>query len=60
MGKRGFRYRCAGLDVKAPYRLPVVHGVEGGNFVDAHRGHLEQAGDFVHDADAGEAMLALA
>lgn len=46
--------------MKAPYRLPVVHGVEGGNFVDAHRGHLEQAGDFVHDADAGEAMLALA
>jgi hypothetical protein len=38
----------------------VVHGVEGGNLVDALRGHLEDTGDLVHDADAGEAVLALA
>ena len=38
----------------------VVHGVEGGDLVDAHGGHLEQAGDLVHDTDAGEAVLALA
>lgn len=39
---------------------PVVHGVEGGDLVDTHGGHLEDAGDLVHDADAGEAGLALA
>ena len=38
----------------------VVHGIEGGDLVDAGRGHLEQAGDLVHDADRGEAVLALA
>ncbi len=40
--------------------LAVVHGVEGCDLVDAHWGHLEHAGDLVHDADAGEAVLALA
>ena len=39
---------------------PVVHGVEGGDLVDAHGGHLEEAGDLVHDADGGEAVLTLA
>ena len=38
----------------------VVHGVEGGDLVDAGGGHLEQAGDLVHDANGGEAVLALA
>lgn len=38
----------------------VVHGVKGGDLVDAHGGHLEEAGDFVHDADRGETVLALA
>ena len=38
----------------------VVHGIERGHFVDAHGRHLEDAGDFVHDTDAGEAVLALA
>lgn len=40
--------------------LAVVHGVEGRDLVDAHGGHLEQPGDLVHDADAREAVLALA
>lgn len=40
--------------------LPVVHGVERRDLVDAHGGHLEEAGDLVHDADGGEAVLALA
>ena len=39
--------------------LAVVHGVECGDLVDAHGGHLEQASDLVHDADAGEAVLSL-
>lgn len=53
-------YRCAGLDKKLAHGRAVVHGVEGGDLVDAHGRHLEQAGDLVHDADAGEAVLALA
>ena len=40
--------------------IPVIHGVEGGNFVDSHRGHFKQACYFVHDADACEAELPLA
>ena len=38
----------------------VVHGIEGGDLVDAHGGHVEEARHLVHDADAGEAVLALA
>lgn len=53
-------YGCAGLDEELADRRPVVHSVEGGHLVDAHRGHLEQAGDLVHDGYAGEAVLALA
>jgi hypothetical protein len=48
------------LHVKLAHGRAVVHGVEGGDLVDAHGGHLEEAGDFVHDADRGEAVLALA
>ena len=50
----------AGLDVELANRGPVVHGVERGDLVDAHGGHLEDARHLVHDADAGEAVLALA
>lgn len=39
--------------------LPVVHGVERRDLVHAHGGHLEEAGHLVHDADGGEAVLAL-
>jgi hypothetical protein len=53
-------YRRASLDEKLAHGRAVVHCVEGGDLVDAHGGHLEQAGDLVHDADAGEAVLALA
>lgn len=53
-------YRSAGLDEELANRRPVVHGVEGGHFVDSHGGHLEDASDLVHDTDAGEAVLALA
>jgi hypothetical protein len=56
----GQTYRRAGLDKELADGRPVVHGVEGGNLIDAHRGHLEQARDLVHDGDAGEAVLALA
>lgn len=56
----GKHYRRAGLDEKLAHGRAVVHCVEGGDLVDAHGGHLEQAGDLVHDADAGEAVLPLA
>ena len=57
----GFKtYRRAQLDKVLANGLPVVHGIESCDFVDTHGGHLEEAGDLVHDADAGVAVLALA
>lgn len=56
---RGNSYRCAGLDKEFANWGTVVHGVERSHLVDSHRGHLEEAGDLVHDANAGEAMLTL-
>jgi len=53
-------YGGAALHVVLSHGLPVVHCVESGNFIDTHGRHLEDAGDFVHDADAGETVLALA
>ena len=41
-------------------RIPVVHGVEGGDLVDTHWGHFQYPRNLIHDADAGEAVLALA
>jgi hypothetical protein len=52
-------HRCADLDVKAANWIPVVHGIEGGDLVDAHRRHLQHACDLVHDADACESVLPL-
>lgn len=46
--------------MKPPHRIPVVHRVEGCHFVDPHGRHLQPSCHFVHDADAGEAVLALA
>lgn len=40
--------------------VAVVHGVEGGDFVDAHGRDLQHARDLVHHADAREAVLPLA
>jgi hypothetical protein len=48
------------LDVVTTDGVSVVHGVESGNLVDAHRRHFQSAGDLVHDADATETVLALA
>lgn len=48
------------MDVVTTDGIPVVHGVEGGNLVDTHGRHLQDASDLVHDADAGEAVLSLA
>ncbi len=53
-------YRGAHLDMELPYRLAVVHGVKSRNLIDPHGRHLQPACNFVHDADAGEAVLALA
>lgn len=53
-------HRGADLDMEAAHGGPVIHGVEGGHLVDAHGGHLQDARHLVHDADAGEAVLALA
>lgn len=58
--RAGGYYRGANLEVELPDRLAVVHGVEGRNLVNAHGWHFQPACDFVHDADAGEAVLALA
>lgn len=40
-------------------RVPVVHGVECGHLVDTHGRHLQYPSHLVHDADAGEPVLAL-
>lgn len=53
-------YRRANLQEELAHGVPVVHGVERGDFVDSHRGHLQHPSHLVHDANAGEAMLALA
>lgn len=53
-------YRRASLDKELAHGRTVVHGVEGGNLVDAHGWHFEDTSDLVHDADGGEAVLALA
>ena len=53
-------YGGADLHVVFPDRGAVVHGVEGSDLVDAHRRHLEETRNLVHDAEAGESVLALA
>lgn len=52
-------YGCADLDVELAHWVAVVHGVECRHFVDTHWRHLEYPRNFVHDADAAEAVLAL-
>jgi len=59
LGKWG-TYGGAALHMIFAHGLSVVHCVESGNLIHTHGRHLEDAGDFVHDADAGEAVLALA
>jgi hypothetical protein len=46
--------------MELPDRLPVVHGVEGSHFVDAHWWHLKDACNLVHDRYGRVAVLALA
>jgi hypothetical protein len=58
MSKR-LAYRSADLHVELSNGASVVHGVERRNLVHTHGRHLEYAPDLVHDADAGEAVLAL-
>lgn len=52
-------YRRADLDVVLAHGVPVVHGVEGGDLVHSHRGHLQYPRNLVHDADAGKSVLSL-
>lgn len=52
-------YRCADLDKVFAYRLSVVHGIKGRDFVNSHRRHFQQTSNLVHDADASESMLTL-
>ena len=47
------------LEVESANRRSIVHCVEGSNLVDAHRGHLQDPSNLVHDADTCEAMLPL-
>jgi len=51
---------CANLNVEFTDRGSVVHGVKGSHLINTHRRHLKYPGHLIHDADAGEAMLALA
>ena len=37
--------------------VPVEHGVEGSDLVDAHRGHLEELRYVVHDGDGCPALV---
>ena len=61
LGMEGFAtHRRAGLDVKPPHGVPVIHRVERRHLVYPHRWHFQQLGDLVHDADAREAVLPLA
>lgn len=46
--------------MKLSNRLTIVHGVESSNLINAHRWHFQPACNFIHDTDAGEAVLALA
>ena len=57
---KGATYGSAKLDKVLANRLTVVHGVKGCDFVDTHRGHLQEPGDLVHDTDACVTVLALA
>lgn len=52
-------YRCADLDEVFAHRFSVVHGIKGRDFVNSHGRHFQQTGNLIHDADTGEAMLAL-
>jgi hypothetical protein len=53
-------YRSANLHEEFPYGVPIVHGVECGNLVDAHGWDLEDIRYFIHDTDARVSMLPLA
>ena len=52
-------YGSAGLDEELADRRTVIHGVEGRDLINAHRGHLQESRHLIHNADAGETMLAL-
>lgn len=40
-----------------PNWIAVVHGIESGDLVDAHRGHLQDPRNLVHNADARPAVV---
>jgi hypothetical protein len=52
--------RSANLDKVLAHGSSVVHGVERSDLVHSHGRHLKKTSDLVHDANAGEAVLALA
>lgn len=37
--------------------LPIEHGIEGGNFIDAHRWHLQHLGHMVHHRQRAESRI---
>ena len=53
------RGRRADLDKVVADGFAVEHGVEARDLVDAHRGHLEDLCDVVHDADRREVLVLL-
>lgn len=52
-------YCRANLNMELAHGIPVVHGVECRNLVYSHGWHLKYPSYLIHDADAGESMLAL-
>ena len=60
MTEKKTTYSSASLNMELANRGAVVHGIERSDLVDAHRGHLKDTSHLVHDADAAEAVLALA
>ena len=59
MNGENLTHCSADLEVESPNGRAVVHCVECSDLVHSHGWHLQYPTNFIHDADTGEAMLAL-
>jgi len=46
--------------MESPHWIPVVHRIEGRDFIDSHGGHIKSSCNLIHDTYACEAVLPLA
>lgn len=46
--------------MKPPNRITIIHGIKSSHLINAHRRHFQHPRNLIHDADAREAVLALA